>query len=120
MRVTTTTLAGGPIRWAGRPMSRRGAGPPGGWRLTIGAARAPQGLEADAVILALPARPASRLLSGVAGASSPAAALAEITYASMAIITLAYPAGAFPAPPTGSGFLVPAVDGHAIKAVTFS
>jgi oxygen-dependent protoporphyrinogen oxidase len=93
---------------------------PGGWRLTIGSARAPQSLEADSVILALPARPASRLLSGVAGASSPAAALAEITYASMAIITLAYPAGAFPAPPTGSGFLVPAVEGHAIKAVTFS
>ena len=38
----------------------------------------------------------------------------------MAVITLAYPDGAFPAPPAGSGFLVPAVDGHAIKAVTFS
>src|SRR6185312_7850682 len=45
---------------------------------------------------------------------------AEIRYASMAVITLAYPARAFPAPPAGSGFLVPAVDGHAIKAVTFS
>jgi protoporphyrinogen/coproporphyrinogen III oxidase len=93
---------------------------PGGWRLTIGSARAPQWLEADAVILALPARPASRLLSGVDGASSAAAALAEIRYASMAVITLAYPARAFPSPPAGSGFLVPAVDGHAIKAVTFS
>ncbi len=38
----------------------------------------------------------------------------------MAVITLAYPDGAFPAPPAGSGFLVPAVDGHAVKAVTFS
>jgi len=33
---------------------------------------------------------------------------------------LAYPDAAFPAPPSGSGFLVPAVDGHAIKAVTYS
>ena len=91
-----------------------------GWRLTIGSAHAPQRLEADAVVLALPARPASRLLGGVPGATAAAAALAEIRYASMAIVTLAYPAGAFPGSPAGSGFLVPAVDGHAIKAVTFS
>lgn len=91
-----------------------------GWRLTIGSAHAPQRLDVDAVILALPARPAARLLSGVPGASAAAAALAEIQYASMAIVTLAYPADAFPAPPGGSGFLVPAVDRHTIKAVTFS
>jgi oxygen-dependent protoporphyrinogen oxidase len=89
-----------------------------GWRLTIGSAHAPQWLDADAVILALPARPASRLLAGTSPAA--AAALAEIRYASMAVITLAYPDAAFPAPPAGSGFLVPAVDGHAIKAVTYS
>ena len=90
----------------------------GGWRLTIGSAHAPQWLDADAVILALPARPASRLLAGACPAA--AAVLAEISYASMAVITLAYPDAAFPAPPAGSGFLVPAVDGHAIKAVTYS
>jgi oxygen-dependent protoporphyrinogen oxidase len=90
----------------------------GRWRLTIGSAHDPQWLAADAVILALPARPASRLLAGVAG--SAAAALAQISYASMAVITLAYPEAAFPVPPAGSGFLVPAVDGHAVKAVTFS
>jgi oxygen-dependent protoporphyrinogen oxidase len=38
----------------------------------------------------------------------------------MAIVTLAYPASAFPEPVTGSGYLVPAVDGRAVKAVTFS
>jgi protoporphyrinogen/coproporphyrinogen III oxidase len=90
----------------------------GGWRLTIGSAHAPQWLDADAVILALPGRPASRLLAQASPAA--AAALAEISYASMAVITLAYPDAAFPAPPSGSGFLVPAVDGHAIKAVTYS
>ena len=90
----------------------------GGWRLTIGSAHAPQWLDADAVILALPARPASRLLAGTSPAA--AAALAEVSYASMAVITLAYPDAAFPAAPAGSGFLVPAVDGHAVKAVTYS
>ena len=70
------------------------------------------------MIIAVPGRPASRLLAGVAGTAS--AALGEIRYASMAIITLAYPEAAFDAPVTGSGFLVPAVDGRAVKAVTFS
>ena len=87
------------------------------WRLTVGPARAPERLDADAVILAIPARPASRLLGTVPAA---AAALGEIDYASMAIVTLAYPAGAFPRRPQGSGYLVPAVDGRAVKAVTFS
>jgi protoporphyrinogen/coproporphyrinogen III oxidase len=93
---------------------------PAGWSLTIGAAVAPERIDADAVILALPARPASRLMSQVAGARDAGAALAEIEYASMAIVTLAYPATAFPEPLTGSGYLVPAVDGHPVKAVTFS
>ncbi|HXW43494.1 MAG TPA: protoporphyrinogen oxidase, partial [Streptosporangiaceae bacterium] len=93
---------------------------PGGWRLTFGSAHAPQTLEADAVILAVPGRPASRLLAQVTGGSAAAAALGEIKYASMAIVTLAYPEPAFPALPAGSGFLVPAVDRHAVKAVTFS
>ncbi len=89
-----------------------------GWRLTVGSAHAPEQLDADAVIIAVPGRPASRLLAGVAGTA--AAALGEIRYASMAIITLAYPQTAFDVPLTRSGFLVPAVDGKAVKAVTFS
>jgi protoporphyrinogen/coproporphyrinogen III oxidase len=87
-----------------------------GWRLTVGSAAAPEAVDADAVILAVPTRPASRLLSGVAPAA--AAALGEIRYASMAIVTLGYPQDAFGGP-RGSGYLVPAVDGHAVKAVTF-
>ncbi len=92
----------------------------GGWRLTVGSARAPEGLDADAVILAVPATPASRLLAGVPGAAPAAAALGEISYASMAIVTLAYRRGAFGRRPEGSGYLVPAVDGRPVKAVTFS
>jgi protoporphyrinogen/coproporphyrinogen III oxidase len=91
---------------------------PTGWRLTVGSAHAPEAFDADAVIIAVPAIPASRLLAGVE--DSAAAALGEIRYASMAIVTLAYPVAAFPEAVTGSGFLVPAVDGRAIKAVTFS
>ena len=95
-----------------------------GWRLTVGSAADPEQVDADAVILAVPARPAGRLLAGVPGASAAVAALAEIGYASMAIVTLAYPRSAFPAPGLAalgwSGYLVPAVDGRAVKAVTFS
>jgi protoporphyrinogen/coproporphyrinogen III oxidase len=88
-----------------------------GWRLTIGSAADPEYLDADAVILALPAAPAARLLKDTA--SEAAARLAEIPYASMAIVTLAFRAADFPAQQR-SGYLVPAVDGRAVKAVTFS
>lgn len=91
----------------------------GGWRLTVGSAASPEYVAADAVVLAVPAVPASRLLSRTDHAAS--AALAAIPYSSMAIITLAYRAGDFPAEHrTRSGYLVPAVDGKAVKAATFS
>jgi oxygen-dependent protoporphyrinogen oxidase len=94
------------------------------WRLTVGSAAAEELIEADAVILAVPARPAARLLAEVPGASAAVAALDQISYASMAIVTLAYPRSAFPgaglAAQGWSGYLVPAVDGRAVKAVTFS
>jgi oxygen-dependent protoporphyrinogen oxidase len=99
-------------------MVRRLARTAGRWELTVGPASSPERLSADAVILALPARPASRLLAGVSPGA--AAALGEIGYASMAIVTLAYPQAAFAAQPPGSGYLVPAVDRRAVKAVTFS
>jgi oxygen-dependent protoporphyrinogen oxidase len=93
-----------------------------GWRLTVGSAATPEYLEADAVILACPAAPAARLLATTAPGAS--AALGEIPYASMAIITLAYQAAGMFAehsPDAGrSGYLVPAVDGKAVKAATFS
>jgi protoporphyrinogen/coproporphyrinogen III oxidase len=91
---------------------------PYGWRLVTGPASHPDPVDCDAIILAVPAIAAARLLRGVSGAA--AAALGEIRYASMAIVTLAYPREAFPQPLAGSGYLVPAVDGRAVKAVTFS
>jgi protoporphyrinogen/coproporphyrinogen III oxidase len=91
---------------------------PQGWRLVTGPARDEETVDADAVILAVPATAASRLLAR----EVPKAAdvLAKIEYASMAIITLAYPRAAFPQDPAGSGYLVPPVEGRPVKAVTFS
>ncbi len=95
-----TVRTGAMTRELARTVKGDGAGGMGGggWRLTVGSARAPEWLDADAVILAVPARPASRLLAGVPGGGPAAAALGEIGYASMAIVTLAFPRGAFPRP----------------------
>jgi oxygen-dependent protoporphyrinogen oxidase len=89
-----------------------------GWRLVTGPTRDEAVIEADAVILAVPAPAASRLLER--DVPKAAAELARVEYASMAIVTLAYPKAAFPDPPTGSGYLVPPVEGRPVKAVTFS
>ncbi|MEV4184232.1 protoporphyrinogen oxidase [Streptosporangium canum] len=97
-----------------REMRRTGSG----WQLVAGPVPEPEVIEADAVIVATPGPSASRLLAGEAPLA--AAELARIDYASMAIVTLAYPREAFPQPPTGSGYLVPPVDGRPIKAATFS
>jgi oxygen-dependent protoporphyrinogen oxidase len=91
---------------------------PGGWRLVIGPTRSPEEVLADAVVLAVPAAPAARLLRP--HAPSAASELAQIRYSSMAVVALAFPVTAFPRPPAGSGFLVPPVEGRAVKAVTFS
>ncbi|MFD4635021.1 protoporphyrinogen oxidase [Streptomyces sp. NPDC058284] len=73
--------------------------------------------EADAVVVALPAPAAAKLLD----AESPAAAaeLRAVEYASMALTTLVYRRAETDLP-EGSGFLVPPVDGHTIKASTFA
>ncbi|MCW2760966.1 MAG: protoporphyrinogen oxidase [Marmoricola sp.] len=89
----------------------------GGWNLVVGSTRDPEVVQADAVVLATPSRATARLLSDVAPGA--ALTLARIEYASMAIVTLAFPARAFPGV-AGSGFLVPPVDGRSVKASTFS
>jgi oxygen-dependent protoporphyrinogen oxidase len=88
--------------------------PEGGWWLTVGPTRDARTVEADAVILALPSRPASRLLAAVA--PDAATAIGGLDYASVALVTLALPG---PDLPDLSGFLVPATEGTAVKAATF-
>jgi oxygen-dependent protoporphyrinogen oxidase len=90
---------------------------PDGFTLVVGPPTAEQELVADEVVLATPAAPTSRLLQMVAPVA--AAEVAAIESASMAVVTLAFPAqdvGGL----AGSGFLVPPVDGRTIKASTFS
>jgi oxygen-dependent protoporphyrinogen oxidase len=89
---------------------------PDGWALTVGSTRSPEQVSADAVVLAVPGAPATRLMR--AEVPTAAADLAAVAYASMAIVTLVLPAQAVL--PAGSGFLVPPVDGRVVKATTFT
>jgi oxygen-dependent protoporphyrinogen oxidase len=85
-----------------------------GWRLTVGSTRDADALDADAVVLAVPAAPAGRLLAGVD--PDAAALVGALDYASVALVTLALPEVKLP---DLSGFLVPATSGYAVKAATF-
>ncbi|MCX4584780.1 protoporphyrinogen oxidase [Streptomyces sp. NBC_01481] len=75
-------------------------------------------IAADAVVLATPAWSASALLASECPAA--AAELGQVEYASMALVTMAFRRTDLSGMPDGSGFLVPPVDGHTIKASTFS
>lgn len=87
-----------------------------GWRLTVGSTAAPEQIHADAVVVALPAAPAARLLDSLAPRA--AAALREIPYASVAVASYVYQKSAFAQLPPGSGFLVPSVERRLVKAAT--
>jgi len=89
-----------------------------GFAVVAGPTTAPERIEADAVVLATPAAPTARLLAEVAPAA--ARELAEIEYASMVVVTLAFHTEDVRGLDDSSGFLVPPVDGRAIKASTFS
>lgn len=97
-----------------RDLARRSGG---GWNLVVGSAHDPQVVQADAVVLATPAAATARLLSDVA--PDAALELARIEYASMAIVTMAFRRRDLPET-SGSGFLVPPVDGRTVKAATYS
>ena len=90
-----------------------------GWALTVGPTTLPETIEADAVVLATPAGPTSRLLGEEVAEA--AAELAGIEAASVAVVTLAFRAQDVPeALFERSGFLVPPVEQRTIKASTFS
>lgn len=92
-----------------RGLVRRAAG----WRLETGSAADPAYLDVDAVVLAVPAAPAARLLAPYA----PTEQLGGLGYASVGIVALVLDG---PSPGEGSGFLVPAVEGRVLKGVTFT
>ena len=90
---------------------------PTGWRLLTGPVSGGGAEEADGVLLAVPPAPAARLLARACPAA--AAELAGIETASVAVVTVLVRRTDL-AGLAGSGFLVPAVEGHPVKAVTFS
>jgi oxygen-dependent protoporphyrinogen oxidase len=77
-----------------------------------------QALEADAVILAVPAFVAAKLLQGIAGDIAPQ--LNIIPYVSTATINLAYECSQIGHPLSGYGFVVPRLEKRNIMAATFS
>src|SRR4029079_8331546 len=85
-----------------------------GWRLHAGATA----VDADAVVLACSAYTSAELLAPID--SLLAATLAEITYASSAIVTLAVRTSDVPHGLPGFGFVVPAVERRDLLACTFS
>jgi oxygen-dependent protoporphyrinogen oxidase len=88
-----------------------------GWRVVHGSTTDEQVIDAEAVVLAVPASPAARLLTHSVPAA--AAELAAIETASMAIVTTAWRAADAPLL-RSSGYLVPAVYRRPVKAVTFA
>ncbi len=79
-----------------------------GDRFRLGLAEGAE-LEADLVVLATPAYVTARLLGEIA--PDAAAAAAEVPYADVASLTLAYPREALTRELDGTGFLVPPVEG---------
>jgi protoporphyrinogen/coproporphyrinogen III oxidase len=88
-----------------------------GWLLVLGPTTAPEALEVDAVVLAVPAPALSRLLQPVAPAAS--AASAGIELASSVVVALAFREDDVPVPAT-SGALVAAGEPLSVKGVTHS
>ncbi|ANY05021.1 protoporphyrinogen oxidase [Pseudonocardia sp. HH130630-07] len=88
----------------------------GGWRLELGPAPAPEQLDVDAVVLAVPAPAARRLLEPVVPAAATAAGRIEL--ASSAVVGLAYRAADVAGMPATSGCLVAADEPLSVKGVT--
>lgn len=88
-----------------------------GWLLVLGPTTAPEALEVDAVVLAVPAPAVARLLRPVAPVAADAAAGIEL--ASSVVVALAYRDEDVAAPST-SGALVAAGEPLSVKGVTHS
>ncbi len=118
VRACAEQLAPDSIRLASRATSlvRRTAG---GWRVGLSAPGQPdESIECDAVILALPAPAAAKL---VAGASPElATALGRIAYAGVAVVSTGYRRDQVGHPLEGFGFVVPTKERRSILAASFS
>ena len=86
-----------------------------GWDVVVGGGSEPRVVPADAVVLAVPAPAAHRLLKGHSVQAE--TELSEIETTSVAVVTLVYRATDLP---DGSGYLVPPSQRRPVKAATFS
>ncbi|MFD3513139.1 protoporphyrinogen oxidase [Streptomyces sp. NPDC058657] len=91
--------------------------PGGRWRVHSVTAQGPLALDADALVLALPAHAAAPLLRPHSPAAH--AALTAVRHAGSAVLTMAFDGRGDGPPPGLNGFLVPPVEGRTIKAATF-
>ncbi|MEU8772755.1 protoporphyrinogen oxidase [Streptomyces sp. NPDC048606] len=87
------------------------------WRVRAMTADGPLTMEADGVILAVPAFAAAELLRPHAPLAE--AQLSGIAHASTAVVTMVFARGRAHRLPEGNGFLVPPVDGRTLKAASF-
>ncbi|MGI5129464.1 protoporphyrinogen oxidase [Pseudonocardia sp. CA-107938] len=101
------------LRTTVRELERTAAG----WRLTLGPVPAPEHLDVDAVVLAVPAPAAARLLATAAPGAARAAGGIEL--ASSVVVALVYRPADVTLPGT-SGVLVATDEPLAIKAATHS
>ncbi len=110
-------LPAGSIRLQSRVTSLERSGE--GWRvITAGPDGRSESLEADGVILALPAPAAGRLLQTVQ--LDLAGELDRIAYAGAAVVSLGYRREQITHPLSGFGFVVPEIEQRSILAASFS
>jgi oxygen-dependent protoporphyrinogen oxidase len=93
---------------------------PRGWRVETGATNDVAFLDADAVILAVPAPVAAKLATGLSVQAE--AELSELDVTSVAVVTHLYRASELPGGdvPGGSGYLTPSDVRRPVKAATFA
>lgn len=93
---------------------------PRGWRIETGATNDVTFLDADAVILAVPAPVAAKLAKGLSVQAE--AELSELDVTSVAVVTHLYRASDLPGGdvPAGSGYLTPSDVRRPVKAATFA
>ena len=90
----------------------------GGWRVHVSGTTGPTSIDADAVLLATPARTTAPLLTDICPAA--ATALARFQHAGVVMVTVAIPAADWPEALSGySGYLVPKPVQRWVTAVSF-
>ena len=114
VRAIAARLRDGVVR-LNTPVMELTRGESGRWQVELGDGRAE---SFDAVIVALPAPAAAKLLVKLDGELS--AELAAIEYASCAVVCSAYRREQFGRPPDGFGFVVPRIEQRPIIAASFA